>query len=86
MTTTTPTIDELRMSLFDILLTIAPDAAFDALDATDNLREELDIDSFDFLNFVIGVSERTGVDIPEADYGRLVSLDDVVNYIAARLP
>lgn len=45
------------------------------------LREEFDLDSMDFLNFVIGIHEATGVEIPEADYGELFTLDDCVQYL-----
>ena len=49
----------------------------------DDLREEMDIDSMDFLNFVIAVDAATGVEIPEDDYGELLSLDDLVSYLDA---
>ena len=48
------------------------------------MRAALDIDSFDFLNFLIGLNEATGVEIPEADYGQLTSLNTLVTYIQAR--
>ncbi|MCA9956928.1 MAG: hypothetical protein KC434_19495, partial [Anaerolineales bacterium] len=64
---------------------IAPEADFDTLDPNVNLQETLDIDSFDFLNFLIGLNEELGVEIPEADYGKLVSLNDIVNYLMVRL-
>ena len=46
------------------------------------LRDQLDIDSMDFLNFVIAVNERTGIDIPESDYGALATLNGCVAYLA----
>ncbi len=64
---------------------IAPEADLDALNPTLNLREALDIDSFDFLNFLIGLDSELGVAIPEADYGQLISLNDLIAYLAARL-
>jgi acyl carrier protein len=48
------------------------------------MREALDIDSFDFLNFLIGLDDELGVEIPEADYGKLVSLNDLLDYLGAR--
>ena len=48
----------------------------------EDVREALDIDSFDFLNFLIGLNEALGVEIPEADYGKLVSLNDITTYLA----
>lgn len=53
-------------------------------DSALDLRDQLDIDSMDFLNLVIGVHQALGVDIPEADYPRLVTLDGFVTYLVAR--
>ena len=52
---------------------------------TADLREALDIDSMDFLNFVIAVHHRLGVDIPELDYPKLVTLDGAIGYLKAKL-
>ncbi|RME56043.1 MAG: acyl carrier protein, partial [Caldilineae bacterium] len=59
--------DELRQTVLDVLETIAPEADFDALDPNADMREALEIDSFDFLNLVIGLNEALGVEIPEKD-------------------
>jgi acyl carrier protein len=45
----------------------------------------LDIDSFDHLNLLIGLNEELGVEIPEADYGQLSTLEDIIRYVAARM-
>ena len=50
-----------------------------------DLREELELDSMDFLNFVTALHEQTGVDVPERDYPYLVSLDGCVEYLSRRL-
>jgi acyl carrier protein len=47
----------------------------------DNLREALDLDSMDFMNFVVALHERTGIDIPEADYPRLRTLNGAIAYL-----
>jgi acyl carrier protein len=86
MTITQTVRDDLKATIFNILGSIAPEADFETLPTNVNLQEALDIDSFDFLNFLIGLDEALGVAIPEADYGQLVSLDDIVNYLAVRLP
>ena len=75
---------ELRKTVLDTLGDIAPEADLDVLSPDKDLREELDIDSMDFLNFVIALHEKLGVDIPEADYPQLVTLDGAVGYLAAR--
>ncbi len=76
---------ELRKILCAGLANIAPEADFDALADSENLREELDIDSFDFLKFLIGLHDALGVDIPESDYEQLVSMDDLLAYLMQRL-
>jgi acyl carrier protein len=75
---------ELRKTVLDTLGDIAPEADLGALPPDSDLREELDIDSMDFLNFVIALHEKLGVDIPEADYPRLVTVDGAVGYLMER--
>lgn len=75
---------EIESSLISLLRPIAPEADFETLDPTANLQETLDIDSFDFLNFLIGLEEARGVTVPETDYDQLVSLRDIVSYVAER--
>ena len=67
-----------------ILGSIAPEADFSTLAGEVDLREALDLDSMDFLNFVIALHEQTGIDIPEADYPKLRTLDGAVSYLAQR--
>ena len=64
---------------------IAPEADFEELSPTENIREELDIDSFDFLNFLIGLDDKLGVEIPESDYEKLISMNDLIGYLQERL-
>jgi acyl carrier protein len=75
---------ELRKIVLDTLGDIAPEADLSALPPGRDLREELDIDSMDFLNFVIALHEKLGVDIPEADYPQLVTVDRAVGYLMER--
>ncbi|MDX2479410.1 MAG: phosphopantetheine-binding protein [Desulfuromusa sp.] len=76
---------EIRATIIAGLSQIAPEADFEELSPTENIREELDIDSFDFLNFLIGLNDELGVDIPESDYEKLISLTDLISYLSARL-
>ena len=55
------------------------------LDPSTPIADQLEIDSMDFLDFVVGLAERTGVEVPERDYADLASVDDCVRYLAARL-
>jgi acyl carrier protein len=78
--------EEVRTVVLDTIRHIAPDADVARLPPAAALREELDLDSFDFLQLIVGLHERLGVAIPERDYARLVSLDDLTGYLQERLP
>jgi acyl carrier protein len=79
------TAAQIKEALLAILEDIAPEADFDQIAPDEDVREALDIDSFDFLNVLIALNEQTGVEIPEADYGQLVSINDIVAYVLARM-
>jgi acyl carrier protein len=64
---------------------IAPEIDLARVDPTADLREALDIDSMDFLNFVIAIHHRLGIDIPELDYPKLVTLNGAVEYLTTHL-
>lgn len=78
------TAEELRTAVLSVLGEIAPEADAFHVDPKESLREQLDLDSMDFLNFVIGLHERLGVEIPESDYSRLASIDGAVAYLGTR--
>ena len=73
---------EIRKIALDILSGIAPEADLASLLDEDELREVLDLDSMDFLNFIAGLHKATGAAIPEADYRKLFTLEGVVAYLA----
>lgn len=79
------TTDEIRAGVTKVLTTIAPEARGQPLAPTVKLREQLDLDSMDALNFVIGLHDAFGVEIPEADYAKLESLETIVAYLQGRL-
>ncbi len=76
---------EIKDVIFKVLGRIAPEADFDELKPDDNIQKTLDIDSFDSLTFFIGINEELGVNVPESDYGQLVTLTEIINYLFARL-
>lgn len=78
------TRDEVRRHVADALAEIAPEADLAAVDPAAPLRPQLDLDSMDFLRAMQGLHRRTGVEIPEADYGRVATLDALVAYVAER--
>jgi acyl carrier protein len=67
------------------LSNIAPEVDIAQIDGAADLREALDIDSMDFLNFITAVHHRLGIDIPELDYPKLITLDGAVGYLVERL-
>jgi acyl carrier protein len=85
MVTMTMTDTQIKETIFKLLKRIAPEADFSALAPTEDIRAALDIDSFDFLQFLIGLNDEVGVEVPEADYGKLISLQDLVGYLSAHI-
>lgn len=77
--------DNVKKSIAKVLKNIAPEADINTIDPDENIREELDLDSVDFLNFLVGLHDILGVEIPESDYGQLGSLSEIINYITARV-
>lgn len=77
------TNDEIRGVVLRVLGRIAPEADLTQLRADADIRSELDIDSMDFLNFVIGLHNELGAEIPEADYNRLFTLNGSIAYLSA---
>ena len=78
------TDDQLREIVFRGLRQVAPEADPASLRPEENIRQELDIDSYDFLQFLIGLCEQTGVEIPESDYEKVFTLAGLLRYFAAR--
>jgi acyl carrier protein len=76
---------EIRDVIARILHTIAPEADLAQLAPEENLREALDIDSFDFLNLLIGLHEELKVEIPESDYPKLITLAGLIDYLSERV-
>lgn len=71
----------IRALAADVLAGIAPEADLAKVGDDEDLRAALDLDSMDFMNFVIGLHQRTGIDIPDADAPRLFTLGGVVLYL-----
>ena len=78
------TTDDVRTAIVDALTRIAPETDPAAIQPGVNFRDQLDLDSMDFLNFVLALHERLGIEIPEVDYPYLYSLDGAVAYLASK--
>jgi len=76
------TKDEIRETVLHVLGQIAPEADMSQIKPNLRIRDQLDIDSMDLLNFVIGLHKELHVEIPEADYPRLATLSGCVDYLA----
>ena len=76
---------DIRVILQQELGNIAPEMDLQQLDPAADLRDALDIDSMDFLNFVIALHHRLGVDIPELDYPKLATFEGAVTYLKPKL-
>lgn len=74
----------IRDAVFRILASIAPEVSPADIVRTRPLRDQIDLDSMDWLNFLVGLHEQLHVDIPESDYRKLVTLDDLTAYLRAR--
>ena len=76
---------DLRTGVFAAIKAIAPEVEEGDLRPDRPLRNQVDLDSMDWLNFLIGLHEKLKVDIPEADYAKLVTLGDVLDYLKVKL-
>lgn len=80
------TNEEIVRIIKDSLAKITPEIDMSTVDTDCDLREELDIDSMDFFNFVVALNKKLGVEIPEKDYGKLMTIDDIVEYVNKSIP
>lgn len=78
------TPNRLREAVVASIVNVAPEADPTTLADDAPLRDELDLDSMDFLTVVQGIHDRTGIDVPERDYPRLATLGAAVDYLVAR--
>ena len=79
------TRDEIKDLILDIIADIDEDAEFDDLNPDNPLRDQLDLDSMDFLDIVMELRKRHQLQIPEEDYPELATLNSCVNYLEPKL-
>ncbi len=80
-----PTPPEIRQTVLNLLGEIAPEADLTTLKPDISFRDQLDIDSMDFLNFIVALHNEFHVDLPESDYPQLASIDGCVSYLERKL-
>ena len=79
------TKDEIRGIVLHVLGQVAPEADLSKLKPNLRIRDQLDIDSMDLLNIIIALHKELHVEIPEADYSKLATLDDCIAYLETAL-
>lgn len=79
------TAEQIRQAVLDIIAVIAPDEDLSALEDGKPLREQIDLDSMDFLDIVMELRKRHGVEVPEADYMELNTLAGCVRYLQPKM-
>jgi acyl carrier protein len=79
------TRDDIRQAVVTALTNVAPEIDPRTLEPDQPFRQEFDLDSMDFLNFVVGLHRSLGIDVPEADYAKLTTVNGAVDYMASRL-
>jgi acyl carrier protein len=76
---------EIREEIIDILSDIAPDEDLSGMDDSKSFRDQIELDSMDFLDIVMELRKRHRVQIPEEDYGQLASMDSTVTYLEPKM-
>jgi acyl carrier protein len=79
------TREAIRAAVVKALTSVAPEVDAEALQPDDAFRQQVDLDSMDFLNFVIAIHASLNVDVPETDYPKLATLRGAVDYLSSRL-
>jgi acyl carrier protein len=77
------TQDEAHQLIRTVLRQVAPEVDLDQVGPDETLQEALDLDSIDFLNFVVGLHEATGLEIPERDYPLLSTVEGCLTYLTS---
>ncbi len=78
------TKEQIRETVFRVLGQIAPEANLNHLKPDRSIRDQMDLDSMDLLNFVVGLHKELQVEIPESDYPKLSTLNGCFDYLASR--
>jgi acyl carrier protein len=76
---------EIRTAVLTTIKAIAPEVEESEIQPDRLLRDQVDLDSMDWLNVIIGMHDRFHVDIPESDYAKLTTLNAIVEYLAAKM-
>ncbi len=79
------TVEQVKKIVLDIIELVAPDADLSSVKSDVRLRDQLDMDSMDFLDIVMELRKRYKVEVPKEDYTQLATLDGCVEYLTPKL-
>ncbi len=79
------TREAIGQAIIEIIRDIVPDEDCSGLDGDRNLRDQLDLDSMDFLDIVMELRKKYGVEVPEADYPKLATLNTCIEYLSPKM-
>ena len=79
------TAEEVKQVVLDIISDVAPDEEVSDINSAESLRDQLDLDSIDFLDIVMELRKRHSVEVPSEDYPRLATLDSCVEYLTPKM-
>jgi acyl carrier protein len=78
------TDEQIKETIIKEILTVAPEIQKEDIQPSANIQRSLEIDSFDFLKILTALSKQLGVEVPEADYAKVDTLDHMVAYFSSR--
>lgn len=79
------TEDQIKTVVLDVIANIAPEVDIENLDPAMRLRNQFDFDSVDFMNFAVSLQKKLGLEIPEADFLQLSTVNSCVTYLKSKL-
>ena len=79
------TKEDIKNTIIEKIIEIAPDIEVSDIEPNENIQRSLEIDSFDFLKLLTALNEQLGVEVPEADYSKVDTLEHMADYFLERL-
>lgn len=79
------TIEQIKSAIIEQILEVAPDVEEDEIEPDENIQRSLEIDSFDFLKILTALKVELGVEVPEADYAKVDTVEHMADYFDKRL-
>ena len=79
------TVEEIKRAIIEQILEVAPDVEEEEIEPNESIQRSLEIDSFDFLKILTALNLHLGVEVPEADYGKVDTLEHMADYFDKRL-